>query len=48
MERIAADSPEVSENLTLWEGLYAIDGDAKTAWAGLASVLMRDPDFILY
>ncbi len=47
-KRVAPDSQEVTDNLSLWEGLYAVDGDAKLAWAGLASVLMRDPDFILY
>lgn len=45
---VSEESQEVSDNLELWQQLYAIDGDAKAAWAGLLSVLMRDPDFILY
>jgi len=42
------ESQEVADNLELWQQLYAVDGDAKAAWSGLLSVLMRDPDFILY
>lgn len=46
--RVDADGPEVEANLALWEDLYAIDGDAEAAWAGVLSVLLRDPDFLIY
>ena len=45
---VEAESQEVTDLLALWQGLYAIDGDAPQAWTGVLSVLMRDPDFILY
>lgn len=46
--RVAADGEEVAANLALWEDLYSVEGDARDAWAGLLSVLLRDPDFLLY
>lgn len=46
--RIAEDGPEVEANLALWEELYAVDGDPQSAWAGLLSVLLRDPRFLVY
>lgn len=46
--RVAADSEEVSANLALWESLHEAEGDVAAAWAGLLSVLLRDPDFLLY
>ena len=46
--RVASDGPEVEANLALWSDLYAVDGDKEGAWAGLLSVLFRDPDFIFY
>ncbi len=45
---IAADGPEVDANLALWEDLYSIEGDKQAAWAGVLSVLLRDPDFLFY
>ena len=45
---IALDGDEVAANLSLWSDLYAIDGDPAAAWAGVLSVLLRDPDFLLY
>lgn len=47
-DRIQLDGPEVDANLALWEDLYAITGDATQAWAGVLSVLFRDPAFIFY
>ena len=47
-DRVASDGQEVQANLELWEGLYAIDGDPEAAWAGLLSVLMRDPAYLVY
>ncbi len=45
---IAADGPEVEANLALWEDLYDAEGDREAAWAGLLSVLLRDPQFLFY
>lgn len=45
---VAADGPEVEANLLLWSELYAVDADPLTAWSGLLSALLRDPDFLLY
>ena len=45
---VEAESQEVTDLLALWQGLYAIDGDAAQAWTGVLSVLMRDHDFIRY
>ncbi|MDP2312603.1 MAG: DUF1585 domain-containing protein [Pseudomonadota bacterium] len=46
--RVAADGPEVDADLALWEELYALDGDPEAAWAGVLSVLLRDPAFLTY
>ncbi len=45
---VAADGPEVAANLDLWAELYALDGSAPGAWAGLLTALLRDPDLLLY
>lgn len=45
---VSSDGPEVAANLELWSALYAVDQDPVAAWAGLLSVLLRDPDFLLY
>jgi hypothetical protein len=45
---VAADGPEVEANLALWQDLYAIEGDKLAAWAGVLSVLLRDPQFLFY
>ena len=47
-KQIAADGPEVQANLELWEALFELEGSGEAAWAGLLSVLLRDPDFLLY
>ncbi|MCP4809258.1 MAG: hypothetical protein GY884_28315 [Proteobacteria bacterium] len=46
--RVDADGPEVEANLELWADLYAIEGSTVDAWAGVVSVLLRDPDFLFY
>jgi hypothetical protein len=46
--RVEADGEEVAANLALWEELYALDANAEHAWAGVLTVLLRDPDFIFY
>jgi len=47
-DRVQADGPEVEANLELWTALYEAEASAEAAWAGLLSVLLRDPDFLLY
>lgn len=47
-KRIAPDGPEVEANLALWQALFELEGSGEDAWAGLLSVLLRDPDFLLY
>jgi hypothetical protein len=43
-----AEGEDVTELAALWRDLYAADSDPRQAWSGLLSVLMRDPEFILY
>jgi hypothetical protein len=45
---IAADGPEVAEALALWTDLFAAQGDAGAAWAGVVSALLLHPDFLVY
>ena len=45
---LAADDPLRGELSALWEQLLAAEGDAVSAWAGVLSVLMRHPDFLVY
>ncbi len=47
-DEVAADGPEVEANLALWRDLYALEGRADRAWAGVLSALLRDPDFLFY
>lgn len=47
-KRVEADGQEVEANLDLWQDLYDSTGDIEASWAGVLSVLMRDPDFLLY
>ncbi|MCA9489924.1 MAG: DUF1549 domain-containing protein [Myxococcales bacterium] len=46
--QVDADSAEVEANLGLWDELYALDHDTTTAWSGVLTALLRDPDFLLY
>lgn len=46
--RVLPDGEEVTSNLELWEELYQAEGDPAAAWAGLLSVLLRDPAFLFY
>ena len=47
-QRVAVDGEEVTDNLALWSELYGVLGDTEAAWAGLLSVLFRDPEFLFY
>lgn len=46
--KVAEDGEEVAANLELWEALYATEGTPARAWAGVLSVLLRDPDLVIY
>lgn len=46
--RVAADGVEVNANLELWEELYDVSLTVEDAWAGVLTVLLRDPDFLFY
>ncbi|MES2643176.1 MAG: hypothetical protein V4850_27075 [Myxococcota bacterium] len=46
--RVAEGGPEVTADLALWADLYALDADPVAAWAGVLSVLLRDPTFLVY
>ncbi|MDP2309649.1 MAG: hypothetical protein Q8P18_26755 [Pseudomonadota bacterium] len=45
---VAEQSEEVADAVSLWNDLYAADGDPQLAWAGVLTALMRDPDFLYY
>jgi hypothetical protein len=45
---IELDGPEVDANLELWADLYEVSLTIEDAWAGLLTVLLRDPDFLFY
>ena len=47
-DRVDADGQEVEANIELWTELYEAEGSTSAAWAGLLSVLLRDPDFLYY
>jgi hypothetical protein len=42
------DDPQVDMLITVWRQLYSIEGDSEAAWAGLTSVVLRDPRVIFY
>jgi len=45
---IEPDGPEVEANMELWQDLYEVSLTIEDAWAGLVTVLLRDPDFLFY
>lgn len=45
---VEAGSPEVEAMLSLWDELYAIDEQPRTAWQGLVYAMLRDPEFATY
>lgn len=45
---VAAESEEVLAHLALFDDLYALDGSAPAAWAGVLTAMLRDPDLLLY
>jgi hypothetical protein len=44
----AANSEEVQSLVELWQDVRDVGEDAPSAWASVLSVLLRDPDFVLY
>jgi hypothetical protein len=38
----------VTAGLALWADLYGVERDSRDAWAGVLSILLRDPDFLFY
>lgn len=46
--RVAEDGEEAAALATLWEDLYALDGDPRAAWAGVVTALLREPGLVLY
>jgi len=45
---LAAKATEPAELATLWRQLYSVEGSSKKAWAGVISVVLRDPAVITY
>ena len=43
-----AEPPEVEELIALWKRLYSVDANPDRAWAGVVSVVLRDPMLIFY
>jgi len=42
------EPPEVEELIGLWKRLYSVDANPDRAWAGVVSVVLRDPMLIFY
>jgi hypothetical protein len=47
-QRVDANSPEVDDDVLLWQEIFALQSDSRTAWAGVVAALLRDPSFMLY
>lgn len=44
----ALEPPEIEELMALWKRLYSVDANPDRAWAGVVSVVLRDPMLIFY
>jgi len=42
------DAPEPDALIALWEQLYSVDRSPVAAWAGVVSVVLRDPQVLFY
>ncbi|MCB9759598.1 MAG: DUF1585 domain-containing protein [Alphaproteobacteria bacterium] len=42
------EATEPAALTTLWKEVYSVEGDAETAWAGVLSVVLRDPRILFY
>lgn len=47
-EVLAEDAAEPAELIVLWKQLYSVDASAVSAWAGIVSVILRDPRVLFY
>ena len=47
-ERVTADHPDVLQELQLFTDLLDASGLSYSAWAGVISLMMRDPAFVTY
>ncbi|MFK7929210.1 MAG: DUF1549 domain-containing protein [Myxococcota bacterium] len=47
-EDAPGEPPEVAELIRMWKQLYSVDADPDKAWAGIVSVVLRDPMLIFY
>jgi hypothetical protein len=45
---LAEDAPETEQLTALWKQLYSVEASPTAAWAGVLSVVLRDPSVILY
>jgi hypothetical protein len=45
---VESDGPEIEANLELWQNLFEVEASTTDAWAGVLSVLLRDPEFLVY
>ena len=41
-------APEPAELMVLWKEIYAVEGTAEAAWAGVVSAVLRDPSVLFY
>jgi hypothetical protein len=42
------EAPEVEQLITLWKQLFSLDARPEAAWAGVLSVVLRDPLLLFY
>ena len=45
---LPAKAEEPAELITLWRQVYSVEGSEKKAWAGVVSVVLRDPAVLTY
>jgi hypothetical protein len=45
---LPAEASEPADLTTLWRQVYSVEGSARKAWAGVFSVVLRDPAVITY
>ena len=44
----ATEAPEVAELIALWQQLLSVNASPRSAWAGVISVVLRDPQVLFY
>ncbi|MFT7521696.1 MAG: hypothetical protein ACI9MC_003848 [Kiritimatiellia bacterium] len=45
---VEGEPPEVAELIVLWKQLHSVNANPEMAWAGVLSVVLRDPEVIFY